>query len=213
MNPVQYLQLLALGALAFFLLAFAWRMRNFNQLARPTDRSRPKGSPQAGVLYAFTLGMAPWAKESTRRHAIAYLRGVGFHLGIFLCLAILITSPWIARLPQEIQVLLGIAASLGAVLGFAGFAMRFVDHNLKALSTPDDYFAVLMVSLFLTAAGLWLFGVIPVAVFYVISVLMLVYAPFSKIRHCFYFAYSRLFFGKFFGRRAVLPHDHKKQAG
>jgi len=211
MDPVQLLQFLALCALAFFVLAFTWRMRKFNQLARPSDRSRPKGSPQAGVLYAFTLGMAPWAKESTRRHAVAYLRGVGFHLGIFLCLAVLIASPWVPRLPQEIRFLLGVAASLGAVMGFTGFAMRFMERNLKALSTPDDYFAVLVVSLFLTAAALWLFGLIPVAVFYVISVAMLVYAPFSKIRHCFYYAYSRLFFGKFFGRRAILPHGQKKQ--
>jgi hypothetical protein len=35
---------------------------------------------------------------------------------------------------------------------------------------------------------------------------MLVYIPLGKIRHCLYFFFSRTFFGKFFGRRAVFPH-------
>jgi hypothetical protein len=41
---------------------------------------------------------------------------------------------------------------------------------------------------------------------------MLVYAPFSKIRHCAYYAYSRLFFGRAMGRRGVLPHRQQEAA-
>ena len=72
-------QILAALALTFAVIAFGRRLQAFSQLARPVDRARPKGNLQTGVLYAYTLGMAPWSKESTRRHAVAYLRGVVFH--------------------------------------------------------------------------------------------------------------------------------------
>ena len=86
----------------------------------------------------------------------------------------------------------------------------FIERNLKALSTPDEYFAVLLVSLFLATAALWLINPAAQVYFYVISAVMLVYAPFSKICHCIYFAYVRLFFGKFVGSRAVLPHNQQQ---
>lgn len=197
------------SALVFSLAAFGWRLRIFNRLARPVDRAKSKGEIKSGVLYAYTLGMAPWSKESTRRHMVSYLRGVAFHLGIFLCLALLIVSPWMHLVPSILRIILAVCAGAGAVFGFFGFAMRLVEHNLKAVSTMDDLFSVFLVSLFQVFASLWLLipGLLPV--FYLASIVMLVYAPFSKIRHCIYFAYSRLFYGKFIGTRAVLPHSQQ----
>ena len=209
MTLILFTQIFVGLALVFTVAAFGWRLRLFNTLARPVDRSTPKGNPRLGILYAFTLGMAPWAKESTRRHGIAYLRGVAFHLGIFLGLGILIFSPWLYLLPAAWRTLLALGAALGALLGLAGFIARFAEHNLKALSTPDDYTAVLVVSLFQASAGLWLVYAPALPLFYIVSAIMLVYAPFSKIRHCIYYAYSRLFFGKFVGSRAVLPHSQQ----
>src|SRR4030065_477521 len=148
MTLILFTQIFAALALVFTLAAFGWRLRLFNALARPVDRSTPKGNPRLGILYAYTLGMAPWAKESTRRHGIAYLRGVAFHLGIFLGLAILIVSPWLYLLPVAWRTLLALGAALGALLGLAGFIARIAEHNLKALMTPDDYTAVFVVSLF-----------------------------------------------------------------
>lgn len=66
-----------------------------------------------------------------------------------------------------------------------------------------------MVTLFLASAALWLAEPAMLPLFYFTSAAMLVYAPFGKIRHCIYFAYSRLFFGRFTGRRAVLPHSQQ----
>jgi hypothetical protein len=45
---------------------------------------------------------------------------------------------------------------------------------------------------------------------YLSAAVMLFYAPLGKIRHCIYFFLSRLFYGRFIGRRAVIhpsqPH-------
>ena len=202
-------QILVALALVYAVYAFGSRLRNFSQLSRPVDQAKPKGSQGSGLLYAYTLGMAPWVKESTRLHAIAYLRGVVFHLGIFLGLAVLIASPWLGVLSQLTRHVIGVAVAGGAIFGIMGLLVRFVETNLKALSTPDDYFAVLIVSLFLGAEALWLFFPQAQTIFYLTSAAMLVYAPLGKIRHCLYFAASRLFYGKFIGSHAALPHSQQ----
>jgi hypothetical protein len=213
MDTTVIFQLLAVLALAFSIFAFGSRLRAFRALPVPKDRSPMRGDPQAGIFYAFTLGMAPWAKESTRLHAVAYLRGVAFHLGIFLGLGVLLASPWLAAFPAWLQTALAVGAGIGALLGLAGFAARFAEHNLRSLSTPDDYTAVLVVSLFLAVTAAWLAGWVGAGVYYLTAGIMLVYAPFSKIRHCIYFAFSRLFYGRFIGRRAVLPHSQQSHKG
>jgi nitrate reductase gamma subunit len=199
-------QIFAFVAFVFTLVAFAYRLRIFNALARPVDRTPPKADPGRGVRYAFTLGLAPWAKESTRRHWVAYLRGIGFHVMIFLGLGLFLLSPWLEAFSVTLRYALAIFVGLGAVLGLAGFVARWVEPNLKALSTPDDYFAVLVVTVFLSALAISLVDLARLPLFYVASAVMLIYVPLGKIRHCLYFAYSRLFFGKMFGRRGVLPH-------
>ncbi|MBE0410847.1 MAG: hypothetical protein IBX69_14080 [Anaerolineales bacterium] len=201
-------QIVAGLALIFSLVVFGLRLKSLLKMSSPVDVAPEKGNPTSGVLYAYTLGMAPWAKESTRRHWLAYTRGVAFHGGIIVGFIILLGSPWFASMDFQFRLVLGIAATLGGILGLAGFASRFIEANLRNLSNPDDYFAVLLVSLFLGAAGLSMLIPATMALFYIISAILLIYAPFSKIRHCLYFAFSRRFFGKFFGRRNVLPHQH-----
>ena len=209
MNLALFTQITALVALAITVLAFGQRLRIFNRLLRPVEQAKPKGNTRLGILYAFTLGMAPWSKESTRRHWASYLRGVAFHLSIFLCLMILLASQWIPSLPAYWKSLLALGAGLGALFGLIGLVARFVEHNLKTLSTPDDYFAVALVSLFKATTALWLIFPAIQPLFYLISAFLLVYAPFGKIRHCIYFAYSRLFYGKFIGSHSVLPHSQQ----
>jgi hypothetical protein len=208
MDVITLSQIIAGLALIFSLVVFGMRLKSFLRLTQPVDLATPKGSPAAGMLYAYTLGMAPWVKESTRRHWGAYLRGVSFHVGILVGFIILIGSPWFARMDFQFRLVLGIAAASGTIFGLAGFAARFKEANLRSLSLPDDYFAVFLVSLFLMAASLSMLFPTLLPLFYFLSAILLVYAPFSKIRHCLYFAFSRRFFGKFFGSRNILPHHH-----
>jgi hypothetical protein len=210
MTLLLLFQFLAVAAAIFCLAAFSVRLRNFARLALPGDRSTPRGSVKAGVVYALTLGMMPWAKESTRRHALAYMRGVGFHLTVFISLGVFLISPWLGHVPTVLRIALAAVTGIGTVLAFLGFLSRFIEKSLKALSTPDDYFAILLVSLFLAACALALANLALLPLFYLVSALLLVYMPLGKIRHCIYFAFSRLFFGRFFGRRGVYPHNQQE---
>jgi nitrate reductase gamma subunit len=210
MTFLFFTQVLAVCAALFSLAAFALRLRLFLQLPVPADRSPLKGDPQAGINYALTLGMMPWAKESTRLHVVAYLRGVGFHLVVFLVLVLFLASPWLGLFPGTFRTILAVICGLGALLAFWGFLARFIDRGLKVLSTPDDYFAVLLVSLLLASAAAMLTSTALLPVFYLTAALTFIYMPLGKIRHCLYFAFSRIFFGHFFGRRAVLPHSQQE---
>ncbi len=195
---------LALAALVFSITVFASRWTAMQKLPFGKDLSRPKDTTTRGVLYAFTLGMAPWAKESTRRHMIAYLRGIAFHVGIFAGLAALLASPWFDVIPPMLRTLFAIVTAFGAVMGAAGGAMRIVEHNLKAISTPDDHAAVWLVTLFLAAMTAALMSTTFVPAMWLVAAAMLVYAPMGKIKHCIYFYFGRLFYGFHVGRRGVV---------
>jgi hypothetical protein len=195
---------LALVALVFSMSAFASRWAQMQKLPFAKDRSIPKDSATKGILYAFTLGMAPWSKESTRLHMLAYLRGIAFHVGIFAGLAAFLASPWFETIPLIVRVVFAILTGFGAAMGVAGALMRVVEHNLRAISTPDDHASVWLVTIFLAAMTIALGATAFVPAMWVIAAAMLVYAPLGKIRHCIYFYFGRLFFGIHIGRRGVV---------
>jgi hypothetical protein len=199
-------QLLALAGLVTGLYGIYVRYAETKRRLLPTDKSPIKGSISHGITYAFTKGMMPWAKESTRIHMIAYLRGIGFHAGIFAAIGAVILGPFWGYLPPFLLLILFWVLMLGAVLGAAGGIMRIAEHNLRGLSLPDDHFAVWLTTLFITVTGLAVLNDAFVIPMYVVAAMTFVYVPLGKIRHCLYFFFSRLFFGKFFGRRAVFPH-------
>jgi hypothetical protein len=195
---------LVLVALVFSVGVFASRWAQMQQLPFAKDLSIPKDSAAKGILYAFTLGMAPWSKESTRIHVIAYLRGIAFHVGIFAGLGALLASPWFDMFPQAVHVVFAALTAMGVVMGVAGGVMRVVEYNLKAISTPDDHASVWLVTVFLAAMTLALVSTGFVPVMWVAAAAMLIYAPLGKIRHCIYFYFGRLFFGLHIGRRGVV---------
>jgi hypothetical protein len=204
MNVVSATRLVAIVGLALGVLGIAIRLRDIMHRPFKKDLSRAHGSVWRGTLYAFTLGMAPWEKESTRRHWVAYFRGIFFHVGVFTAFGVLFASPWLHVIPLPIIWLALLVTAVGAVAGFAGVIMRLADENERVLSLPDDYFAVFLVSLFVSLAFLVL--LLPAALpgFYLVTAVMSVYIPFSKIRHCVYFFYSKFFFGLSFGHRGVI---------
>lgn len=206
MTILFFTQLLALAGLLAGAYGIYLRYAETKRRALPADKSSIKGNISHGITYAFTTGMMPWAKESTRIHLIAYLRGIGFHAGIFTAIGVTLISPLWRFLPDVIRPLLSIILFIGALLGAAGGVMRIAEHNLRGLSLPDDHFAVWLTTLFITVSGLSVVNDAFLIPMYIIAAVTFVYIPLGKIRHCLYFFFSRTFFGKFFGRRAVFPH-------
>ncbi len=212
MNILSFTRIVAGVGLLICLVGIGLRLREIFNRPLKKDLSKARGDGQRGLLYAFSLGMAPWEKESTRIHWIAYVRGIFFHIGIFLSFVVLLVSPWLAAFPQWLILLTAIVTGAGAFLGFVGIFMRVFGENERVLSLPDDYASVGLSSLFTALAFISLLFPSVLPAFYLVAALMLVYIPFSKIRHCVYFFYSKSFFGRHFGHRGVIGQPKSEYA-
>lgn len=167
--------------------------------------SKPAGSAGDGVLYAFTKGMSPWAKESVRMNLPSYAAGMAFHAGVFTAFALLVASIASTELPRLVLIPVRFLLALGTLGGFALLVKRSVKPQLRGLSTPDDFVSNLLSSCLVLLALVSTFVSGAVLLWKVEALLLLVYVPLGKIRHCFFFFTTRYHLGAFFGRRGSFP--------
>ena len=202
MTVVGFLRVLALAAAAASLGALVLMVFRTFSFGRREYLSAPRGYGGRGLVYAFGRGMLD--KESVSRHRPTMAGGALYHMAIFAGLAYVL---WTA-LPLRVSPPLWAFRPLllvGAVVGLSLFVKRTAKPHLRRLSCPDDFFANLFVDTFLLLALLHTFFPALEPVFLGFSVLLFVYIPLGKIRHCFFFFYTRIVFGLHFGRRGALP--------
>lgn len=211
MNAPEVLRLgvalCALGAVTA-LATQVFRTRTFG--ARPA-LAPAAGSERRGLVYAFGPGMSPSAKESTRTHPIIYLCGISYHLGIFTAAGVLLwavvaggqAGTYVAP-RAAIVTLLG----LGTCGGLSLLLRRIGTARWRAISVPDDYLSNLLTTATITLAGARLLWPGAETAFLVAAMLLLLYAPLGKIRHCLFFFASRYHLGRHYGRRGTFPLRH-----
>ncbi|WLT31647.1 hypothetical protein [Geothrix sp. PMB-07] len=157
------------------------------------------GDPAAGIRYAFTGAMSPGAKESVREHLPSYGLGLAFHGGIFTAFALLALRLAEFGVPRSLWLGARALLVLGVVGGLGLLLKRLLKAELRGLSRPDDVVSNLL------ATGFVALALIPGPAWLVSAILLLVYTPLGKIRHCLFFFVARSHFGAFFGRRGVFP--------
>ena len=167
--------------------------------------SAPRTGSLGGVVYAFGRGMMPWEKESAGLHLPTFLGGILYHGAIFLALAYILWIILLPGLPRPHALLRPIFAA-GAAVGLALLAKRVFSPQLRRLSCADDFLANLFVDLLLLLCLLHTYAAASEPALLLTACALFVYIPFGKIRHCFFFFYTRILFGVFFGRRGVFPH-------
>lgn len=194
---------------AVALLLQVVRTRSFG--TRPPI-AEPQGSALRGILYAFGPGMSPTAKESTRTHPVVYALGVSYHLGIFTAFGVLAWSlrdAAVGVLPQAPLRQAGQAlAALGTIGGAALLVRRARGPLLRAISIPDDYLANLLTTAFIALAGLRLQAGSLQPMLLAGAMILLVYIPLGKIRHCLFFFPARWNLARHYGRRGTFPPHH-----
>ncbi len=150
--------------------------------------------------------------ESARRNPGFYVQFILFHAGV--AAAILLTflipyapgwmgRPWIAWPFRAV-----LAAAF--LTGLMRFVRRLTDPAIRLISTADDYFSLGLVIVFFGSGFLALLpGFLRsdafLLAFFGVTVVFLVYEPFSKIIHYLYYPFTHFFLGRSLGRRGVYP--------
>ncbi len=184
-------------------------MRTFAFGRRPTY-AHPRGSSFAGILYAFGPGMLPWEKESAAKHIWTYVGGILYHLGILMAMLFLATVLLSISLPQTFLQPVRILLIIGLVSGVTLLIKRTIKPQMRSLSGADDYLANTLVDLLLLSALAATFEETMLVPFLAVAIIIFIYIPLGKLRHCVFFFYSRVLFGDFFGKRGVVPHPTRK---
>jgi len=105
------------------------------------------------------------------------------------------------------QIIIGAAC----LVGIMRINRRTTDKYVRALSSPDDHFSLLLLTTWFASAFLTVPGNIIMNVewtrlaYFLLTAFFLIYVPFSKISHYLYYPITRYYFGKTMGHRGVYP--------
>jgi len=210
-HRLQEVALLFMGTV--YVIRLIWLFRFKAGKERQPPSGLPGTTPAKGILYSWANVATPWAMESTRRNLFLYAQFVVFHLGVTaaITLSVLIPygpgllerNPWLVIAFQVI-----IAAAL--LVAIIRIVRRVGSPYLRAISTPDDYFSLILLAVWFffgvlaarnnVAGGEW-----HLLTFFILTAFFLVYVPFSKISHYLYYPITRYYFGKTMGYRGVYP--------
>jgi hypothetical protein len=202
MTLIGWLRLLTVVSAVFCFAALVFLVARTLAFGRAEYLSAPRGRAGKGIIYAFGRGMLE--KESVALHWPTFVGGILYHGAIFAGMIYLF---WTALLPEARPPLWAFRPVLfgGAAVGLSLFVKRAVKPHLRRLSCPDDFFANLFVDLILILAFLHTYLPAVEPVLLSCAILLFIYIPLGKIRHCFFFFYTRVFFGLHYGRRGALP--------
>ena len=209
-----------LAALAFMGLVYALRLVWIFRFRVRRDRTVAAGRDGAGAGYSLMNIAMPWAMESTRTHPGRYLEFVVLHLGIAAAIAasfIIPYGPGLFATAWVRGIFRAFIAAAGLV-GLARLARRLTNAVLREISSPDDYFSLVFLVVWLAAGVLALpdrpaAGEGPLLAFFGLTAFLLVYVPFSKIGHYLYYPFSRIYLGRTLGHRGAWPPAAAKSAG
>ncbi len=210
---VEVIHWIALGVMGtVYTLRLIWLFK----FPGTRDRQLPgeeRGSTSIAVpLFSMGNVAMPWIMESTRKNLLFYASFVLFHLGVALGIILAFTNTftalhqntWVASL---FMILMGMAflVSIGRVV------RRLVSPVLRLISTPDDYFSLLTLTVWFglgVAAEAHLVGMLRseiwLVAYLVATSFFLIYVPFSKISHYLYYPFTRYWLGRTLGHRGSM---------
>ena len=205
-------------ALVFMALVYitriTWFLRRFKAGRERQAATGVPGrtDPAKGILYSLGNVAMPWAMESTRKKPFFYAQFVAFHLGVTAAIALSFVIPYLPGLLEGRGLVLVFQIIIGAafLVALGRIVRRFGNPYLRAISSPDDYFSLVLLTVWFffaflavpnqTANGEW-----HLLTYFILTAFFLIYVPFSKISHYLYYPFTRYYIGKSLGHRGVFP--------
>jgi len=202
-HQIQYIALAVMGIT--YISKIIWILK-FKPMK---ERTPAKGSHSKAIIASFLCIAMPWTMESTTKKWYKWLEFAIFHIGIAIAITASFLIPEARNLmtPKVILIFkLFIAASF-LILLIRSYRRIFIPVN-RIISHPDDYFSLLLMLVWFFAA---FFAMdlneksIFFASYFVLTALLIIYVPFSKMSHYILWPFSRYYFGKHFGHRGTYP--------
>ena len=199
-NEVQIAVLLAFG------LMYGARLLWLRSLRNPMEKATPQGSVRKGVLLSFGSVFTPWSMESTRKHLAVWVEFALFHIAVGIAIGATFVHPYAPQvLTDPVVYALSAFLAIGVLAGFLRAMRRAVRPEMRAISTPDDFFSISIVTIYF-ATAIW--GLVTdsnwgLTAYFGLTTFLLLYVPWSKISHYLYMPFTRFYFGFLFGRRGV----------
>lgn len=208
MNLLRYGIILSFFITVIYLFFLIIRTFSFGKKSLYAES---QGDVKKGIIYAFGKGMMPWEKESAKKHLLTYFAGIFYHFGIFSAAFYVISVIIHFYIGALIVNLIRALVFIGILCGIGLLVKRIILPYMRKISTPDDFLANILVDVFLILAFIDSYTLELRNVFLASVIIMLLYIPLGKIRHCFFFFYSRVVFGIFYGRRGVFPQSQSRR--
>lgn len=216
------IQLIHYAALVVMIVVYIIRIRWFLKFPAGAERQAPTGTGSVvnrrGIWYSWLNVANPRGMESYRKHWILYIQFILFHLGVVAAITMSFVIADFSSLMKSAAVVTAFSILLwGACgVGVIRIVRRVGDKHMRAISSPDDYFSLFLLTVWFGLAALAApFG--PPAkqaggeglliAYYAIQTFFLLYVPFSKISHYLYYPFTRYYLGKSLGRRGVYPME------
>lgn len=207
-------------ALAIMAIVYTLRITWLLRYKPGGDRQAPTGTPgyttpKKGIIYSWLNVASPWAMESTRTQFFFYIQFVLFHLGVVSAIGLSFIIPYTPSLLESSLVVIILQISIGAafLVGVGRMIRRIFSQYIRAISTPDDYFSLLLLTVwfgfaFFSVPNSTVNGEWHLLTYFILTAFFLIYVPFSKISHYLYYPFTRYYLGKTMGHRGVFPIRH-----
>jgi nitrate reductase gamma subunit len=217
LHTAEIVHWIALGVMAIvYTTRLSWLLRYKAAKDRSAPGGRGRTSPMKGAYYSLANVAMPWSMESTRKGFFFYLTFVLFHLGVVAGISLAFVSTLNRGFVSHplVSAIFGTLMALAFLIGVGRMIRRLVMPVMRLISTPDDYFSLLMLTCWFllgTVTQAHIAGApqfaqegFLVAYLYLTSFFLL-YVPFSKISHYLYYPFTRYYIGKALGHRGALP--------
>lgn len=188
-------------SLSAALLQCIWLIR----LGKPKDMAPPAGKVSPAVLYAMTGAMNPAKKESAYLHLPTYVAGILYHMGTFLSIPLFLLMWLYIPISGVMVIIMSSILSVTAACGVGILVKRAMKKELRELSSPDDYISNSLVTLFQVGTLLTLSIPKILPAYFILTSILFLYLPLSKLKHVIYFFAARYHLGFFYGWRGVWP--------
>lgn len=212
-HPLQEIALLIMAVV--YITRLRWLMKFPAGKERQAATGAIDTTPRRGIFYSWMNIANPMGMESTRAKIFFYAQFVVFHLGVTSAIALSFIIPYwphVLEIPG-VQPILQFIIGAAFIVGLIRMIRRYGDKYIRAISTPDDHFSLLLLTVWFlfaflsvpndTSGGEW-----RLVTYFILTAFFLIYVPFSKISHYLYYPFTRYYLGKTLGHRGVYPIEH-----